>query len=205
MVPDATPGPEMPAMRSIAQRPAVIRLDLTLPNLITLARLLSVPAMIWLIIDARYAVAFWVFVGAGVSDGLDGYVAKRFDRRTPLGALLDPIADKAMLASLYITLGLAGQLPAWLVIVVVLRDLSIVIGFALLHAVAAAPRLGPLAISKINTLAQIALAGYVLAQLAFWAEDGTFTGLLIAAVAATTVLSGASYLLRWTRIMSGST
>ncbi|HEU0156882.1 MAG TPA: CDP-alcohol phosphatidyltransferase family protein, partial [Stellaceae bacterium] len=67
------------------------RLGLNLPNLITLARLLLVPLAIWLILDARYGAAFWIFVAAGVSDGLDGFIAKRFDRRTRLGALLDPV------------------------------------------------------------------------------------------------------------------
>src|SRR5712691_2051720 len=80
--------------------------------------------------------AFWVFVGAGLSDGLDGYIAKRFDRRTRLGAVLDPAADKALLAGVYVTLGLVGQLPFWLVWLVVLRDVLIVLGFFLIHATA---------------------------------------------------------------------
>ena len=111
MVPEITPGPEVSAVRAIARQAAEARLELNLPNLITLARLLSVPLAIWLIVEARYGVAFWVFVGAGVSDALDGYIAKRFDRRTRLGALLDPIADKALLVGVYVTLGIAGQLP----------------------------------------------------------------------------------------------
>src|SRR5215471_5872243 len=96
-------------------------LELNLPNLISLVRLLLVPAEIWLILDGRYGLAFWILVGAGISDGLDGFIAKRFDRRTRLGALLDPFADKAMLISVYITLGLIHQLEAWLVILVVVR------------------------------------------------------------------------------------
>ena len=98
--------PRSPRTRVPARRAARIaagdpRLELNLPNLITLARLLSVPLAIWLILDERYGAAFWVFVGAGVSDALDGYIAKRFDCRTRLGALLDPVADKALLASVY--------------------------------------------------------------------------------------------------------
>ena len=73
------------------------------------------PLAIWLIFDERYGAAFWVFIGAGVSDALDGYIAKRFDRRTRLGALLDPTADKALLAGVYVSLWLVGQLPGWLV------------------------------------------------------------------------------------------
>ncbi|MBV9967789.1 MAG: CDP-alcohol phosphatidyltransferase family protein, partial [Alphaproteobacteria bacterium] len=130
MVPEIPDGPALPAF---ARQAGLSRLDLNLPNLITLARLLCVPLAIWLIVEARYGVAFWVFVVAGLSDALDGYIAKRWDQRTPLGAILDPIADKALLAGVYITLGLAGELPQWLVILVVLRDLLIVGGYLLSH------------------------------------------------------------------------
>src|SRR6266436_7752112 len=81
----------------------VSTLELNLPNLISLARLLLVPVTIWLIISGRYGSAFWVLVAAGISDALDGFIAKRFDQRTRVGALLDPAADKAMLVSVYVT------------------------------------------------------------------------------------------------------
>src|SRR5438445_9612143 len=179
-------------------------LELNLPNLISLARLLLVPVTIWLIISGRYGAAFWVLVAAGISDALDGYIAKRFDRRTRLGALLDPIADKALLVGVYVTLGIAGQLPHWLVILVVLRDIWILGGFALIQATTAPHRLGPLFVSKVNTSVQIALVGFVLARLGLGIDEGTVTGILIAAAALTTVLSGLSYLLRWTLILTRS-
>jgi cardiolipin synthase (CMP-forming) len=204
MVPEITPGPEMPAPHAIPRAPALLRLEFNLPNLITLARLLSVPVMIWLIFDERYGAAFWVFIAAGVSDALDGYIAKRFDLRTRLGALLDPIADKALLAGVYVTLGLAGQLPGWLVGIVVLRDFLIVVGFVLINATAAPKQFGPLYISKINTLLQIVLIGFVLARLGLGIAAGPTTWLLIGAAAVTTVLSGLSYLARWARILAGS-
>src|SRR5258705_13135587 len=125
-------------------------LELNLPNLISLARLLMVPVTIWLIISGRYGVAFWVLVAAGISDALDGFIAKRFDRRTRLGALLDPIADKVLLVSVYVTLGVAGQIWAWLVVLVVFRDIMIVGGFLLIQAIAALPKpTHPLFISKV--------------------------------------------------------
>jgi cardiolipin synthase len=204
MVPEITPGPELPAPRAIGGQPDSRRLELNLPNLITLARLLSVPLTIWLIFDERYGAAFWVFVGAGLSDALDGYIAKRFDRRTRLGAMLDPAADKAMLTGVYVTLGLAGHLPLWLVGLVVLRDLWIVVGFFLIQITAGPKQLGPTHISKANTLVQIALVGFVLARLGLAIEAGPATGLLIAAAAVTTVLSGLFYLVRWARILMGS-
>ena len=175
---------------------------LNLPNLISLVRLLLVPAEIWLIFDGRYGLAFWVLVGAGISDALDGFIAKRFDRRTRLGALLDPFADKAMLVSVYITLGVIHQLEAWLVILVVVRDVLIVGGFLLIQAFAVSKHYDPLYISKLNTGAQIILIGFVLARLGFDAAPGWPDLALSLLVAATTIVSGLSYLVRWTRILS---
>jgi cardiolipin synthase (CMP-forming) len=203
MVPEIIPGPELPAPCAIG-RQASSRMELNLPNLITLARLLSVPLAVWLIFEERYSTAFWVFVGAGLSDALDGYIAKRFDRRTRIGAVLDPAADKAMLAGVYVSLGIAGQLPGWLVALVVLRDLLIVLGFFVIHFSAVPKQLDPLYISKVNTLVQITLVGFVLAQRGLEIETGPVSWLLIAAAAITTVLSGLSYLWRWARILTGS-
>ena len=195
MVPEM---PEGPALSPIARQGSLSRIDVNLPNLITLARLLCVPLAIWLIVEARFGFAFWVFVAAGVSDALDGWIAKRWDQRTPLGALLDPIADKALLAAVYITLGFAGELPSWLVILVVLRDLLIVGGYLLSHG-ADAPQ--PLFISKVNTLVQIALVGFVLARLGLGIDDEWLTSILVAIAGVTTVWSGLSYLVRWARFL----
>jgi len=178
------------------------RLGLNLPNLISLARLLLVPAEIWLILVGSYGLAFWILVGAGISDALDGFIAKRFDRRTRLGALLDPFADKAMLISVYITLGLIHQLEAWLVILVVVRDVLIVGGFLLIQAFVASKHYDPLYISKLNTGAQIILIGFVLARLGLDAAPGLLDLVLSLVVAATTIVSGLSYLVRWTRILA---
>ena len=100
---------------------------INLANLITLGRLLAVPLVVWLILSGDYTLTFWVFAAASVSDAIDGYVAKHFDQRSDLGALLDPIADKTLIVSLFVTLGLAGDLPTWLVILVVFRDLLIMV------------------------------------------------------------------------------
>lgn len=180
------------------------RLGVNLPNLISLGRLLLVPLTIWLILGGRYGLAFWVFVVAGVSDALDGFIAKRFNRRTRLGALLDPVADKALLVSVYVTLGLAHQLWTSLVILVVFRDVMIVGGFLLIQAIAAPKNYGPLYISKINTGLQIALVAFVLARLGLAAERSIFDVVLSLAVVMTTVLSGISYIVRWARILAHS-
>jgi cardiolipin synthase len=204
MVPEITPGSKAPTPRPIPSLLRRLELNLNLPNLITLARLAAVPAAIWLILTERHAAAFWVFVAAGVSDALDGYIAKRFNRSTALGALLDPVADKALLTGVYLTLGIVGHLPAWLVFLVILRDFLIVLGYITLRSSPAATDLGPLYISKINTLVQIALVGFVLARLGLGAEAGWETALLVGAATVTTVWSGLSYLARCARILAGT-
>ncbi len=183
---------------------ATDRVGLSLPNIISMGRLLMVPLAIWLILRDRYGAAFWVFVVAGVSDALDGFIAKHFDRRTRLGALLDPIADKALLVSVYVTLGLSGQLWTSLVILVVFRDVLIIGGFLLIQAFAVPKRYDPLYISKINTGLQIALIAFVLGRLGLGIEAGAVDAGLSYAVIATTVFSGFSYIFRGTRILASS-
>jgi cardiolipin synthase (CMP-forming) len=177
---------------------------LNLANLITLSRLFLVPVAVGLIIERRYGAAFWVFVTAGLSDALDGYIAKHLDCRTRLGALLDPLADKSLLVSLYVTLGVFGALPIWLVILVVFRDAMIVGGFVLIQAIAASQEFRPLYISKINTLVQTTVIGFVLARQGLAIDPGTVTSLLILGAATTTAASGLSYLVHWARILARS-
>jgi cardiolipin synthase (CMP-forming) len=191
----------MPKLRPDATDEAV---GLSLPNLISLGRLLLVPLAIWLILRHHYGTAFWLLVVAGISDALDGFIAKHFDRRTRLGALLDPIADKALLVSVYVTLGLANQLWPSLVILVVFRDVMIVGGFLLIQAFAVPKHYDPLYISKINTGLQLVLVAFVLAKLGLSANWDDIGGILSYAVIATTVLSGLSYIWRWARILSRS-
>jgi cardiolipin synthase len=175
----------------------------SLPNFITLGRLLCVPVAIWLVLLDHLAAAFWVFIAAGLSDAVDGFIAKHFDQRSELGALLDPIADKALLVSMYVTLGLAKYLPVWLVILVVFRDALIIGGFLLVAALGHAMRWEPLLVSKLNTALQIGLIGVVLASLGLGLTVPRLATALIYAVAATTTISGAGYLIRWTRALAG--
>lgn len=174
----------------------------TLPNLITLARLCAVPAAVWLMLQHRYDIAFLVFVGAGLSDAIDGWLARVWNARSALGALLDPIADKALLVSVYVTLAAIGVLPDWLAILVVFRDLLIVGGVIFLWVLGVPARIRPLFVSKANTAAQIALAALAL-LLAGWSLSAPL--LLDAAiwvVAATTLASGAAYVVQAARLTS---
>ena len=126
------------------------KLYANIPNFITLARVLSVPVIFYLLVNDNSRAAFYVFVCAGISDAVDGYLAKRFNWTTELGAYLDPLADKALLVSIYVTLGMLKFLPAWLVILVVSRDILIV-GAVILSWLMDKPlRMAPLMISKIR-------------------------------------------------------
>jgi cardiolipin synthase len=173
------------------------RLLPALPNLISMGRLMAVPVAVWLIMTGRLAAAFWLFVAAGVSDGIDGYLARRFNLRTAIGSYLDPLADKALLVSVYVTLGMQGYLPHWLVILVVFRDLLIVGGAILFWLVTGSLKMRPLFISKLNTVAQIGLAGVVLAELGLGLTYEPLSWILIDIVGATTLLSGGAYVAIW--------
>jgi cardiolipin synthase len=172
----------------------------TLPNLITLARLLAVPAAVWLILQHRLDLAFLLFVGAGVSDALDGWLARVWNARSALGALLDPLADKALLVSVYVTLAAIGVLPDWLAILVVFRDLLIVGGVLFLWVLGIPARIRPLLISKANTFAQIALAALALLLKGFALAAPSLLEGLIWLVAFTTFASGAAYVVQAARL-----
>lgn len=178
--------------------------NVTLPNLISVFRLVLVPLTIDALLAERYDVAFWVFLVAGISDGIDGWIARRFDQRSELGAYLDPLADKALIVSIFVTLALVGVLPAWLAILVVSRDVLIVGGVVLSWMLGAAVPIRPILVSKANTGAQIAFAALVLSAGAFgWHPDGLwFVGEI--AVAALTAVSGAAYLVDWLKAMSSA-
>ncbi|NKB58912.1 MAG: CDP-alcohol phosphatidyltransferase family protein [Alphaproteobacteria bacterium] len=168
-----------------------------IPNLITLARIFAVPLLVWLVIHGSMAAAFWVFVAAGVSDALDGFVAKRFGFVTKLGSYLDPIADKALLVSAYVTLGQAGHISAWLVILVVFRDILIIGGTLLFHILGRPVEMQPLFISKFNTLVQILLVAVLLGNLGVGVPHFGLLPTLGLLVGVTTVLSGLAYLGQW--------
>lgn len=172
---------------------------ISLPNVVTLARLLAVPIIVWLMIDGEMTYAFWIFIAAGVSDGIDGYLAKRLNARTELGAYLDPLADKALLVATFLTLGWLGHLPSWFVILAVFRDLTILGGAVVVQLLTQSFKSRPMMISKVNTALQIGLVTFVLARLGLGFGDHGITRVLIVTAAATTVLSGAAYVVHWAR------
>jgi cardiolipin synthase len=147
-------------------------------------------------------IAFLLFLVAGVSDGVDGFLAKRFHMTSELGAYLDPLADKALIVSIYVALGIAGSLPIFLVILVVFRDIMIIGAFMLAWLVGKPMPARPLLVSKINTVAQIFLATLVLAEQGFGFDADVATKLTMALVAILTLLSIAFYLAEWVRHMN---
>jgi len=173
-----------------------------IPNTLTLARIVAVPLLVWLIIDHEMLAAFLVFMLAGLSDAADGYLAKRYGWNTELGAYLDPIADKALLVTIFVTLGLAGHLPVWLVIAVVSRDILIV-GAVLLAWMMSRPiNVKPLLISKANTCGQIARAGLVLAKRGLGLGLDGIVWVLIWVTGTLTILSAFAYFWAWLRHMA---
>ena len=163
---------------------------MSIPNLITLGRILLVPVVVWAITAGQMQIAFTLFLAAGISDAVDGFLAKRFGMATELGAYLDPLADKAMLVSIYVALGIIDAIPRWLVILVVSRDIMIVSAVILSWLVDRPVPLKPLFVSKLNTVAQIALAlrGHGCARISSSTRDVAVM-MLTALVAALTLLS----------------
>ncbi len=175
----------------------------SLPNLITLGRIVAVPFIVSLLLDREYQFAFWIFVLAGVSDGIDGYLAKKWDARTRLGAYMDPIADKALLTALFVTLGYQGVFESWLVVLVVSRDLAIVGAILLSSAMGYELEIKPHVVSKINTFAQLLFSSYLLFALSFGLMNPEWVWYGTLAVAGTTLLSWLIYLINWITILSG--
>ncbi len=170
---------------------------MTIPNLISIFRLFIVPAIVWLISIQEYSLSFWLFLIAGVSDGVDGFIAKQFNQSSELGAHLDPLADKVMLVAVFLTLGIQGLLPLWLVILVISRDLLIVGAVVLTWILHQPIPMKPLMVSKANTVAQIILICLVMGGMAFDLDLGIFFTLAVVLVAALTLLSTVAYLLDW--------
>lgn len=177
---------------------------MSIPNLITLGRVILVPVVFWLLVTDQLEAAFFVFVVAGISDAVDGYLAKRYGWATELGAYLDPLADKLLIVCIFVALGVRGALPSWLVIAVVSRDVLILIGIVLSWLLDKPVEIKPMAVSKANTVAQIVLAALVLADGAFRLGLDAARHVMVWVTAALTVGSLAAYLDVWLRHMSGS-
>ena len=174
----------------------------SIPNIITLGRIILVPVIVWAIVSSQMEIAFAIFVIAGVSDAIDGFLAKRFNMTSELGALLDPLADKALLVSIYVALGIWGAVPRWLVILVVSRDIMIVSAVMVSWVFGKPVPMKPLMVSKLNTVAQVGFAALVLASLGFGFQPRPYDLILMGFVTIFTLVSVSFYLVEWVRHMS---
>lgn len=170
-----------------------------IPNIITVIRILAIAPICWLLWKESYALALGLLVLAGLSDALDGFLARRYGWFTRLGAMLDPVADKLFVVSVFIVFGLKGSLPWWLVVLVIGRDVVIVLGALAYRLVTGKLDMRPLVISKLNTGLQILLLAVTLLHVALYPLPVWFNLGLQWGVAATTVLSGVAYVLLWSR------
>jgi len=175
---------------------------MTIPNIITVFRLVLVPLVILAILQGAWGAAFAMFVIAGVSDGVDGYIARRFNQRSEFGAMIDPLADKALLISLFVTLAVVGEIPTWIAVLVVFRDAMILMAFVVAGQLTRPMEVRPLTISKVNTALQIGYVALVLGLLAFGITAPLIVMLTMWAVAALTVITAGAYLVIWLRHMT---
>ena len=170
-----------------------------LPNAISLLRIALVAPILYLIIDGQYGLALALCFVAGFSDGVDGYLAKRFDWHTRIGALLDPVADKLLVAGTFMVLVYTGYIPLWLGVLVILRDVVIVGGATVYNFLIRPVEGEPTRISKLNTALQLLFILFILSRAAFgWPDQITIT-VLGASIVVTVVVSGTDYVWSWAR------
>ena len=168
---------------------------LTIPNLITLARILLTPLFIIFLIQKRYPQALWVFVLAGLSDMADGLIARRWQQKSPLGALLDPLADKLLMCSSFVTLSIYHLIPPWLTVIVISRDVALVLGVMLFKMVNFPVVVRPSLAGKLSTATQVATVLLVLMAKS-WTVSPAFLKALFLLTGALTTISGIHYILQ---------
>jgi cardiolipin synthase len=168
-----------------------------IPNLLTLIRIAVCPVLVLLLHDRNYELALILFICAGITDGLDGFIAKKFDCVSNFGALLDPIADKLLIGSAYIMLAILGDIPFWLLIVVMFRDLVIVAGYLILVTMGHDVLMQPSYASKVNTFIQISLMVSVLLEKSGLDMISPVSTILVYGVLVTTIVSGIQYVWLW--------
>ncbi len=183
-----------------SRRASMIRQALSVPNQLTMLRMVMLPFVLISMIYRRHDLAFWLFVAAAVTDGIDGLVARHFNQRTLLGEFLDPIADKLLLSSCFIVQALIGAIPLWLTVLVLTRDVVIIATVLVVVLTTEIRRFPPSLMGKLNTAVQISTIFAVLTHNyleTYWTRQTT--SFLIAATAGTVLLSSVHYALEMSR------
>lgn len=170
-----------------------------IPNAISLARLFMIAPIILMFVDGEFGWALLLFAIAGLSDGLDGWIAKKYDWNTRLGKFLDPAADKLLVAWSFGTLAYLGYIPVWLAVIVIGRDVVIVAGSFLYHYLVRRLEGDPTFISKLNTALEFTFLILVMLKAGFGVLDDTTITVVGAAVLVTVVISGYDYVAGWVR------
>lgn len=170
-----------------------------LPNIISFLRLLAVMPIVYLLLAQEYGWALLLFAAAGLSDGLDGFLAKHYGWQSHLGGILDPLADKVLLVACFLVLGAVSLIPVWLVVAVVFRDLLIVGGVVLYNYRVEEVEAAPTLVSKLNTVLQILLLVLVIADAGPLSLPRWSLETLIWACLTTVVISGTHYVWIWSR------
>lgn len=174
---------------------------MNLPNILTLTRVLMIPFFVIFIINKHFGWALITFVIAGITDGVDGLIARITHQRTELGAYLDPIADKLLLFSAFITLAIIEVIPSWLVVIVITRDVIILVGFLVMLLTNYHPKINPSLLSKMTTVFQILTIVLVLFT-GYYPALKQISMIAIYGTAVMTVLSGSHYIYLGTRILN---
>jgi cardiolipin synthase len=179
---------------------------MNIPNLLTLLRIILVPVVVILLIQGSYLKALIVFIVAALSDVLDGFLARILHQQTALGAYLDPIADKALLASSFVTLSVLHVIPGWLTVIVISRDIIILLGILVLSMMSISVKIRPTFVSKITTALQLSTVLLVLSNRCI---PGSFNEMWQTALfwlaAFFTVISGLNYMMRGQKLINQDT
>jgi cardiolipin synthase (CMP-forming) len=166
---------------------------INIPNMLTIARILMTPLLVILLLKQLFSAALLVFVLAGISDALDGLIARYFNQRTVLGAYLDPIADKLLLTASFISLGVLNLIPGWTVVIVIARDVLILLGIAIYSLTGITLHIAPSMISKCTTATQLATIGLTLLGVQM-GGIATYLSYFFWLTAGLTTLSGLHYI-----------
>jgi len=175
---------------------------LNIPNVLTILRVLLIPIFVIFLMNRHFGWSLVIFVVAGITDAIDGGIARITQQKTTLGAYLDPIADKLLLTSAFVALAILKTIPSWLAVIVLTRDVIISLGFMILFLMDRRPEINPTTFSKINTVIQVLTIALAL----FSRVQDSISGLLslmIWAAAVTTIMTGLHYIYLGTRMTNG--
>lgn len=179
---------------------------MNIPNALTMLRIIFVPVIIILLMQGSFVTALIIFALSGLTDALDGFLARFLNQQTTLGAYLDPIADKALIMSCFITLSVKHVIPGWLTVIVISRDCIILIGISVLFLMSVPFEVKPSVVSKMTTLLQLltVLSVLIAKAIALPGSQGWILYLFFGLTALFTAVSGLHYLMRGIRLMNQS-